>query len=336
MNDNGCDTTLTFILNNEDSPVIVASITTTPSCNGSTDGGFTFTATAGGNPLAGYVVTGIQSGVFTSSPSTVNITGLGAGTYTIKVYDNQGCETFETVTITQPDQLLVDIKPDAETKCKAFDGTACITINGGTGPYTVALTLGTGIVPTSFVAGVETCIQGLTKGDYAIEVTDSKGCKTTQAFTIGGPDSCIDCKGFGLVSVVDIDTKCGENNGEICATVTGGTAPFTYTITNHFTGAIIGTTTINDTFYCITNLPVGQYNVHVTDATNVCADSSQNEIENIGSPNLSSNNITTNPNCGQSNGLVGFIVSGGVAPYTYDLYDENGVAINSMVSCCSC
>jgi hypothetical protein len=89
-----------------------------------------------------------------------------------------------------------------------------------------------------------------------------------------------------LVSVVDIDTKCGENNGEICATVTGGTAPFTYTITNHFTGAIIGTTTINDTFYCITNLPVGQYNVHVTDATNVCADSSQNEIENIGSPNL--------------------------------------------------
>jgi gliding motility-associated-like protein len=328
VNDNGCDTTLTFILNNEDSPVIVASITTTPSCNGSTDGGFTFTATAGGNPLAGYVVTGVQSGVFTSSPSTVNITGLGAGTYTIKVYDNQGCETFETITITQPDQLLVDIKPDAETKCKAFDGTACITINGGTGPYTVALTLGTGIVPTSFVAGVETCIQGLTKGDYAVEVTDSKGCKTTQAFTIGGPDSCIDCKGFGLVSVVDIDTKCGENNGEICATVTGGTAPFTYTITNHFTGAIIGTTTINDTFYCITNLPVGQYNVHVTDATNVCADSSQNEIENIGSPNLSSNNITTNPNCGQSNGLVGFIVSGGVAPYTYDLYDENGVAIN--------
>jgi gliding motility-associated-like protein len=329
VNDNGCDTTLTFILNNEDSPVIVASVTTTPSCNGSTDGGFTFTATAGGNPLAGYVVTGIQSGVFTSSPSTVNITGLGAGTYTIKVYDNQGCETFETITISQPDQLLVDIKPDAETKCNTFDGTACITINGGTGPYTVALTLGTGIVPTSFVAGVETCIQGLTKGDYAVEVTDSKGCITTQTFTIGGSDSCIDCKGFGLVSVVDIDTKCGENNGEICATVTGGTAPFTYTITNHFTGAIIGTTTINDTFYCITNLPVGQYNVHVTDATNVCADSSQNEIENIGTPDLIGIGSTSNPTCGQSNGLIGFIVSNGTGPYTYDLYDESGVAINT-------
>ena len=80
--------------------------------------------------------------------------------------------------------------------------------------------------------------------------------------------------------------------------------------------------------YCINDLGVGLYKVYVTDSFGVCIDSSLNEIENIGEPTLTANGNTINPGCGLSNGSIGFLITGGLSPYRYDLFDENGVAIN--------
>lgn len=72
-------------------------------------------------------------------------------------------------------------------------------------------------------------------------------------------DSCVDCKNFGLVSIVALDATCGQNDGELCTTVSGGTAPFVYTVTNRLTGAVVGTTSSNNVEYCITGLGTGIY-----------------------------------------------------------------------------
>lgn len=78
--------------------------------------------------------------------------------------DASGCVGYTQATVANPTDIRVDVAPIDETKCKAFDEIqACITINGGVGPYTVALTTGTGLVPSIFNEGVETCCYRFSK-----------------------------------------------------------------------------------------------------------------------------------------------------------------------------
>lgn len=145
---NGCDTTLTISLNNIDGPSVIA--TTTPvGCNGTESGSITITGTNGSNPIIGYVIEGVSAGSLTAG-TPLTTSALAAGTYNIKVVDATGCVGYTTATITEPSDLLVDIAPIEETGCDVFDGRACITINGGTAPYTVSFITGSGIIPGNF------------------------------------------------------------------------------------------------------------------------------------------------------------------------------------------
>ena len=80
--------------------------------------------------------------------NTETATGLGAGTYTVIVTDDNGCTASETVTITEPVVLsLTTNSTDAQCNQQA-DGTATVNPSGGTGPYTYQWTPG-GVNPTA-------------------------------------------------------------------------------------------------------------------------------------------------------------------------------------------
>ncbi len=88
-------------------------------------------------------------------------------------------------------------------------------------------------------------------GTYTVTVSSATACSTTASYTLMEPSAI-------SAVIVPVAATCGNNNGSITATISGGTPPFQYTWSNGGT-----TATIN-------NVPPGNYSLTVLDA-NACS-----------------------------------------------------------------
>jgi len=97
------------------------------SCYGYNDGWATANVT-GGIPPYSYLWSNMET--------TQNITNLTAGEYYVTVTDAGTCDEIDSVTIEQPEQLMMIITPWGDTIC--IDQTSYLTANaaGGVAPYT--------------------------------------------------------------------------------------------------------------------------------------------------------------------------------------------------------
>lgn len=175
---NNCTTTVMATVTGPASAVAVALDSKTGvSCDGSTDGTISITA-SGGTP--GYTY-GWSDGATAEDRS-----GLAPGTYTVTVTDANGCTGTLTESIAEPGSLLLTISkmdptcPPGTAPPLNSDGTIDLTVSGGTAPYTYAWTTNDG-------AGLDPSAQdqtGLTAGTYAVTVTDVNGCTATVSVTL--------------------------------------------------------------------------------------------------------------------------------------------------------
>ena len=100
--------------------------------------------------------------------TTANATGLGAGTYTVSIWDKNDCTVTATVTITQPPHLGVAAGTVLNNLCYDVNiGTIVTYIDYGTAPYKYTWTPN---VSSGDTAGA------LAAGSYAVNVTDANGC----------------------------------------------------------------------------------------------------------------------------------------------------------------
>lgn len=160
------------------------------------------------------------------------------------------------------DNIIIDEAPQPITithvlqpaSCDMDDGTATLTVSGGTPPYTY-----------NWQPPVSTAsyASGLAIGDYTIIVTDSFGCDKLHTLSIE------QVQAFTLSVSTSADT-CYRNTGSVTVSVNGGTAPFSYI----WTGA-------GDTTSAITNLAAGNYSVLVTDSKG-CTETADAVVENTG------------------------------------------------------
>ena len=108
-------------------------------------------------------------------------TNLLAGTYTVTITDQKGCFKDTTVTVLEPDALLIASMSMDSASCNGVaDGTA--TANGITG--------GNGVNTFSWnTTPVQTTnpATGLAAGNYEITVTDQKGCFAKRDTTVLEP-----------------------------------------------------------------------------------------------------------------------------------------------------
>ena len=206
---------------------------TNVSCNGGSDG------------TADLTVIGFSSYSYSWSngDTTEDISGLAAGIYTVDVTDSNGCSLSDSITITEPNLLNVNITAITEPTCKELcDGSIFLNVSGGTVPYTYYC----GFVPCDF--------NNMCAGYHYVLVTDSQGCSISDdSIIISGPDSII------ITSIVDTSNQ-GNNDGAINLTVTGGTPPYVFLWSN------------GDTTEDIDSLAAGTYQVVVTDSLD-CIDS---------------------------------------------------------------
>ena len=92
------------------------------------DGGVDITVSGGTKDYTYFWTTSDGSGLVTDAEDQ---TTLGAGTYTIKVTDANGCEVTATFEITQPDEFI--LSDSTNISCYGVDdGSIDITLSGGT------------------------------------------------------------------------------------------------------------------------------------------------------------------------------------------------------------
>lgn len=164
---NGCIGTDTLtIAQSTTTPITVNASSTNVQCNGGSDGIAVATG-GGGTPAYTYV--------WNPSGQTTNIaTGLTIGTYTVAIYDANGCTQTSTTSITQPTPITATII-DTNSACNGTPtGDATADGSGGTPSYSFLWSDG----QTTQMAN------GLLPGNYTVTVNDSNGCTSTTVATV--------------------------------------------------------------------------------------------------------------------------------------------------------
>src|SRR5690606_32098727 len=132
-----------------------------------------------------------------------------AGTYSIVVQDMAGCPATGTVTLTQPAPLTANYVSQAVTCFGTCDGQITVTANGGTTPYVYSSNNGVTIVTSPVLSG-------LCAGNYPVQVIDNNGCGILSNVSVPTPPQV-------TIGVSAVASTCDLPNGELTATVAGGT-----------------------------------------------------------------------------------------------------------------
>ncbi len=286
---NGCTGSATVTITQPTAVVGAISSQVNVLCYGNTTGSATVTGSGGNAP---YTYSWNTSPAQTSATAT----GLGAGAYVVTVTDVHNCTGTATVTITQPANLSASISAQTNISCNGNNtGSATVSVSGGTAPYTYSWN--TSPVQTSATA------TGLGAGSYVATVTDANGCTGTASVNITQPASNLAASISALTNV-----SCfGGATGSATVSVSGGTAPYTYS----------WNTSPVQTSATATGLAAGNYTVTVTDA-NGCTATAVACIVQPSSGLSASISAQTNVGCtGSMTGSATVSASGGTAPYTY-------------------
>jgi hypothetical protein len=173
--------------------------------------------------------------------------GLIAEDYNLRIKDATGCITGITTTLISLYPSLSATADITNVNCYGeSNGALWLHVNGGDGSYTYQWN-------TAAITG--TGAENIAAGDYAVTVTDSKGCKQVLAYAVSQPAS--------LALEITAPPVCdGLSDGRISALVTGGTTPYQYSL-DHSSWLPAGT---------FSGLTAGNYHMDVKDAHNCAVD----------------------------------------------------------------
>jgi gliding motility-associated-like protein len=236
------------------------------------------------NPLE-YSMDGVN---FQSSNTFSN---LSAGNYTFFVMNTYGCI----------DSAYFSIASDCPIQASwSWSNSACTTdgyitavnVTGGTPPYQYALNGGPFQTGNSF--------PGLSPGLYKVQVMDATGA--TMLYSLPIFKSCTIA-----ATAVSTNASCGNQDGTLQATATGGTPPYSYSID--------GTTFQASGLF--TGLAPGRYSVSVNDAGGLSTTTATATIISNCPTQVSA--TVVNATCGGNNGQITANVTNATPPFQYSI-----------------
>lgn len=282
---NGCISTLTVTITQPASALTaVSSVVGNVSCFGGNNGVSTVNASGG---------TGPYSYSWNSAPaqSTVTASSLTAGIYSVVVTDANGCVTTGSVNITEP-PLLISTPSTTSVTCNGgSNGSAQVTLSGGTPPYATSWNCN----PTQYGLNAVNLIAG----NYTATTVDANGCVVAPLANITQPAAL----SAGIVTSSPVSCN-GGTNGTATVNPNGGTAPYNYSWNTNppqYNSSAVGIT-------------AGNYTVTITDA-NGCATVSTVTIAQPGPLTILA--FAGDTVCPGQPAIVAAGAAGGTGPYNY-------------------
>ncbi len=276
---NGCQLVKTATISSANSN-LTATITPTNASCGQTNGSIALTNVSGGTTYT-YLWSANAN-----NATTASVSNLAVGDYSVTIASN-GCQLVKTATISSANSNLTATITPTNASCGQTNGSIALSnVSGGT-TYTYIWSANANNATTASV-------NNLAVGTYSVTIT-SNGCQLVKTATISA--------GSNMTATANsISASCGNANGSVILSVTGGLSPYTYLWSN-------GATTIS-----LNNVAAGSYTVTIKDANN-CQITKTATVTS--SSALSLTPTVTQPSCGQSNGSINLTVLGGTPSYNY-------------------
>lgn len=295
---NGCTTTESITLTQ---PALINPSVFSPvnaggyniGCRGENSGSIDLTVVGGTAPF---------SYIWSSGQMTQDINQLYAGFYDVNITDVNGCLGYDSITLIEPDTVVPLITSatinGSNISCAGGnDGTAYVTVSGGTPPYNYLWS----------TSSTNDTVYNILAGDIAVYVTDQNGCSEDATAILIEPlplNMLVTTSNFNGFNV----SCAGSNDGNIDLTVGGGTSPYQYLWNT------------SDTTQDISGVIAGNYSVVITDLNN-CKDTvpvTMVEPDGMTTSSVLSDYLGYNISCnGGSNGSIDLTVAGGIAGYSF-------------------
>jgi len=293
---NQCYATKLISVPNQAAPVLTNLSKSDITCFGDSTGFISLSA-SGGTGLLNY---SINNGV--TYQALPNFTNLPAGSYHIKISDQNFCTADTIIQLTSPDEITATLNI-TNANCQQSNGSITVNAQGGNGTLLFSLNGG----PFS----QQTYFGSLPAGTQQLQVKDALMCNnnfSAQINTINGPT---------LDTVITQNLNCfGINSGTISILASGGSGVLSYSINNQ---PFINTANYNQ-------LAAGTYHVSVKDSAG-CLVSGLVQLTTPSAIQVTP--TVSNPACGQNNGSINLQLTGGTGMLLTSL---NGSSYNNITN----
>ena len=220
---------------------------------------------------------------WSTSATIDSIVNLGGATYSVTVTDNL-CTFTKSQTLVMATSPVVNItKQDAS--CGINNGQVVANVSQGTTPFNYTWN---GVPSTSSLTNRDS-------GNYKVVVTDVNNCKDSASVYLPRLPML-------TVSLTGQKSKCGEANGSITSSVSGGAPAYIYSWSN-------GSSSAN-----LTNILAGNYALTLSDNGN-CTINANILIEDRKKPKLTPS--TKKSICDKPNGSITTTIADGTPPFNY-------------------
>lgn len=225
--------------------------------------------------------------LWSDGQTTSNATGLTSGTYQVTTTTGNGCVEVDNITVGGGTPFTMTYS-STDATCGASDGQVNVSVLTGTAPYTFIWDANAGSQTDSIATN-------LSAGVYSVSVTGGLGCENIFNIVVSNA-------GAGVPSItIDQDVSCaGGNDGQVTASMNGGSSPFTYTWSSGDTMASV-------------LLSAGDYSCVITDAAGCLSLDSVTLTD----PIATTADTASTGDDGTTNGTATITTTAGTGPFSY-------------------
>lgn len=237
-----------------------------------------------------------------------DIFGLEAGSYTVSIVDDVGCDTEVSFNIESPPEFAFDTLVTMPTCNGGTDGAVQLQVSGGTPGYEYNW--------QNSGFGPDNTLSNISQGDYQVVVRDQNNCETEMLLPVRELQLILD----PMANAITPPSCFGFSDGIIELDIANGLPAYTYNFND-------GNGFVNNNIK--NNLAAGTYTVNVQDA-NLCEGEFLFTIEDH--PPLELGFDPTDVSCfGLTDGEVTALPIGGVGDYTYTWNNNvNGPTLEAL------